>query len=66
MNLFDKFERTYMGMRAFGESKFEFLNRSARGYAPKAREMLEEWFSHYDKEAGEKRILKKISFKKWC
>ncbi len=49
MMLFDNFVRTHKGRDNFGESEFEFLNRSAHPEAEKARARTESLFSRYPK-----------------
>ncbi len=48
--LFDIRKRDYMGPKTYGESKFEYLNRSARPSVEAIRNRLESWFQNYPPE----------------
>lgn len=50
LNLFDEMDRDYEGLKAYGESSFEYLNRSARPLFSKTRQVLESWFSTYPRK----------------
>ena len=58
--LFDDIVREFMGPSDSSESLFCFLNRSARPYSHKVRELLEEWFVEFpdDISGGEKNRLR--------
>lgn len=47
MRLFDDIERTITRPKNYNESRFEYLNRSARKDYSKIRDLLEGWFNHY-------------------
>jgi hypothetical protein len=47
MNVFDDFERTDLDFAAYGEGNFSFLNRSTQPKFADARQIIENWFSHY-------------------
>jgi hypothetical protein len=47
MVVFDSGERDYLGPSRRSESKFEFLNRSARARPQNIRALIEAWYSHY-------------------
>jgi hypothetical protein len=50
MKVFDDIQRDYLGPPLYAEPHFTYLNRSARDVAEKARNLVEEWFSHYPED----------------
>lgn len=47
MNIFDKTTRTYLGPKTHSETEYDYLNRSARAYCSRIRELLERWLDSY-------------------
>ena len=47
MRLFDNMKRDYTGPALHSESKFYYMNRSARSEVNNIRIKLEDWFTHY-------------------
>jgi hypothetical protein len=45
--LFDNIGRTYLGIKSYADSRFEYLNLSARPSVRRIRSLLEDWYSDY-------------------
>lgn len=54
LQIFDDFEREYMGPSQYSEPQWEYLNRTARPEFQYIRELLQDWFNEY-KASSEKR-----------
>lgn len=50
MNFFDNLDRNITRPKQHDESRFEYLNSSARTECEKIRRLMEEWFNHYPPE----------------
>ncbi len=48
IQLFDQFERNYLGLARYSEPRWQFLNRSSRIDFEYVRDTLEKWFENYD------------------
>ena len=56
MSLFDEFERTHDGPSDTGESLYAYINRAGRPQAAEARELSEQWFADYSRDAPESEL----------
>lgn len=60
MNYFEETQRTYIGPKSYGETSWEYINRSARPEAEAIRNFLNKWLSEYPL-AEQNEILGRLS-----
>lgn len=53
MRLFSEMQRDFLGLRAYSDSSYDYLNRSARLEMRRVRDLLEDWFSRYPAKGQE-------------
>lgn len=57
LKLFDDFKRDYFGPAKYTESRWKYMNRSARPGFQYVRDVLDEWFADYEADSSKRHNL---------